>query len=488
MTETRNAMSRRGLLGGIGAAAGAVGLGASAQAAVLPAPKTQQNFDVVVIGTGMAGCAAALEAVSRNARVAIVEKSPENRAGGNSALAGGYFAMPTEDTQQAREAYIEDFVAKGLGRGNREVYGLMAERIRADVDWLAQNKVQFAAQGTMPPYRVVTAMTAPGPYMGMPRALRAMRERIAEKGGRFFFETKARQLIMNDRAAVSGVRVVGQDGIVDLVAKSVVITAGGYAGNSQMLEGYSDPNAGALMVRGIPWATGDGLIMAQEAGAGLRGLGGMTALHVAAVDPVETAAGNPFSALPYCLAVNADGKRFIDESKGYVAHGKAVLGQPGQRATLIFDEKIKALPGTAASWGTFSRLGIKTFEADSLEALARLVGIPESALVSTVREFNAAVSNETAKSASPAKAALAHRIETPKFYAFHPLAPGVTLTFGGIMINGRAQALEADGRVIPGLFAAGEGAGAVFFDDYIGGGSLANCLVMGRIAGREAAA
>ncbi len=83
---------------------------------------------------------------------------------------------------------------------------------------------------------------------------------------------------------------------------------------------------------------------------------------------------------------------------------------------------------------------------------------------------------------------LAHKIETPKFYAFKSLVPGITLTFGGIMINEKAQVLEPDGRAIAGLYAAGEGAGHVYFDDYIGGGSLANCLVMGRIAGRQAMA
>ncbi len=488
--KPRNEMSRRNLLGGIGVGAGVIGMTglSSAKAAVLPAPGTSENFDVVVIGTGLSGCAAALEAASRGAKVAVLDKVPENRAGGNSLLAGGFVAIPQADTQQAREAYVDDFVTKSLGRGNREIYALMAAHAHADVNWLIENKVQFAPSGDVAPFRVSNVVAAPGPYMGMPRVLRALRDRIAEKGGKFYFETKARQLILNDRAAVSGVRAVGKEGVMDMTAKSVVIAAGGYAGNTQMLEGYADPNAGALMVRGITWATGDGLMMAQEAGGGLHGLGGMTSLHVAAVDTVETAAGNPFLALPYCLAVNRDGKRFIDESKGYVAHGKAVLNQPGQSAALIFDEKIKALPGPAASLATFARLGIKTFEANSLEELARLISVPEGALVSTVREFNAAIANESAKSIQPPKTALAYRVETPKFYAFHPLAPGITLTFGGIMINGRAQALEADGRVIGGLFAAGEGAGPVFFDDYISGGSLANCLVMGRIAGREAIA
>jgi len=108
--------------------------------------------------------------------------------------------------------------------------------------------------------------------------------------------------------------------------------------------------------------------------------------------------------------------------------------------------------------------------------------------VQTVTEFNNAVKDGKALEANPAKATLAHKIQAPKFYAFYPMVPGITLTFGGIRINGKAQVLEADGTPIGGLYAAGECAGGLYYDDYIGGASLANCVVMGRIAGKEAAA
>lgn len=108
-------------------------------------------------------------------------------------------------------------------------------------------------------------------------------------------------------------------------------------------------------------------------------------------------------------------------------------------------------------------------------------------LAETIKSFNAAVKDGKALTASPPKAALARAIETPKFYAFYPLVPGITLSFGGIAINSSAQVLAPDGRVISGLYAAGEGAGGLYYDDYVGGSALANCLVMGRIAGRLAA-
>lgn len=483
-----NGVTRRGLLGGLGAGIGVAGLAAlsPAQAALLPEPETSENYDLVIIGSGLTGCAAALEAASRGAKVAVLEKESQSRMGGNSFLAGGSFSLPLSDDPADRLAYVEDYERYTLGRGNSEIFALMAEHIHADVAWLQANGVEVLPAVERPPNRVATATVAPGSFVGMPVLFRRMRALFQEQNVDLVFDTKAKQLIMDEAGGVIGVRAVGREGVVDYRARSIVIATGGYAGNSAMLEAYSDPNAGALMVRGIEHATGDGLLMAQAAGAGLKGMGGLMALHIAAVDGVETAAGQPAAVVPYAVSINREGRRFVDESLGYVSHGKAVLGQPGQMTTLVFDQQIRESVAEAVI-ATFNRLGLTVHQSDTLQGLAEQVGLPVDQFVQTIEEFNAAVADGAAPSASPPKGALATKIETAPFYAFSPLVPGITLTFGGIMINRRTQVLEADGRVIPGLFAAGEGAGAVFFQDYIGGGSMTNCLVMGRIAGREAA-
>jgi flavocytochrome c len=459
------------------------------QAALLPEPETSESFDVVVIGSGLAGCAAALEAAESGARVIVLEKASQSRMGGNSFLAGGYFALPDDDSAAARTGFVEDFDQFCLGRGNIDIFELMAANALDDVEWLRSHGVEILPPTNSPTTRVSTAIAGPAPFAGMPGLFRVMRDRIPALGGRLAFDTKARQLILDGSGAVAGVRASGPDGLVDYMASGgVVIAAGGYAGNTAMLEAYADPNAGALMVRGIKHATGDGLLMAQAAGAGLRGMGGLMSLHIAAVDAVETAAGQPAFAVPYAISVNNEGNRFIDESLGYVAHGKAVLNQPGQTTNLILDQALREVPAVEGVFGTFARLGIAVHQADTIEELAGMIGVPTAQMVETVTAFNAATANGTAPDATPPKQALARPIATAPFYAFSPLAPGITLTFGGIMIDTQSRALEADGRVVPGLFAAGEGAGGVFFHDYIGGGSMTNCLVMGRIAGRQAIA
>jgi succinate dehydrogenase/fumarate reductase flavoprotein subunit len=337
------------------------------------------------------------------------------------------------------------------------------------------------------PFRLSVYTSAPGPYVGMVHVLASLRQKYLEIGGKIAYDTKAKQLIMDDKGKVVGVRAIGPGGVVDYMANAVVIAAGGYAANKGLLQQNIDPSAGGMMVRGRTWATGDGQMMAQEAGASLIGMTGLTSLHIAAVHPKEPAPGNPFHAVPYCVAINADGNRYIDESKGYVANGKAAMKQPKQTVSLIYDEEIRKIPAVQTSIGIFERLKLPPVEADTLEGLAGKIGVPPAALVATVKAFNEQVKDGKALGANPAKATLAYKVEKAKFYAFTPLVPGITLSFGGIMIDPSGRAMEADGRVIPGLFAAGEGAGALYYDDYVGGGSLVNCLTMGRVAGAGAA-
>jgi flavocytochrome c len=481
---SRIPISRRSVLAGAGIAG--VAAVTPAGAALLPDPGRSEEFDVVVIGSGLAGCAAALAAAEAGARVVILEKLSQNRMGGNSLLAGGGFSIPEEETAAAKEAYVADHDTFSLGRGNSSIFGLMAENAKADLDWLAAHGIAFETPTPRPPNRVKVAFVAPGSFAGMPRLFRRMRELLPQKGVEMRFDTKAGQLILDETGAVAGVRAVGAKGVMDYRGRAVVIATGGYAANTQLLEAYSDPNAGALMVRGVKTATGDGHLMAQAAGAGLKGMGGLMALHIAAVDNVETAAGQPAAVVPHAISINREGRRFVDESRGYVAHGKAVLDQPGQSTSLVFDQTLRESVAEGVI-GTFNRLGRPFHQADTLEELAVLVGAPVEQFVASVAEFNAAIADGAAPGATPPKATLANPVTTPPFYAFSPLSPGVTLTFGAVMIDAEARVQEPDGRVIRGLFAAGEGAGPVFFHDYIGGGALTNALVMGRIAGRNAA-
>jgi succinate dehydrogenase/fumarate reductase flavoprotein subunit len=454
----------------------------------LPKGSRAEKSGVVVIGSGLAGLAAALQARGAGARVVVLEKMDEGRSGGNTRFAGGTLAVPCGSTPNDRAGYVEDFIAKAGGRCNREVIETLAANALDDLSWLGTHGARIDPPTPIAPYRVNAAHIAPAQFVGMPAFLDALRASLGRIGGVIVYETKARQLLLNDRGWVCGVRAVDRYGVIDYLAESVVLATGGYTANRELLESFVDPAASAMAVRGVGWATGDGLVMAREIGAGLTHMGGLTALHVAAVIPDNPRNGIPDHAVPYCLSINLEGKRFHDESTGYVANGKALMRQPAQRAALVFDDEIKQQPRVSKSFATFRRMGFPVLEADSLPGLASQMGLPSGQFVRTIEEFNDAVAGDRAPSASPPKAALAYPIRKPPFYAFFPLVPGITSSFGGPMIDAEAQVLEADGRVLPGLFAAGEVTGGLFFNDYIGGSALANCLVMGRRAGDRAAA
>lgn len=484
-------LSRRKFLKGMGlTAAGAMAVGhiPAIEASLLPESDKKETHNVVVVGSGLSGLCAALQAKLDGADVIILEKVQDGKDGGDSKLAMGGIIIPPNRTKEGSEIFVQDFMQKSTGRGNAELSRVLSEQVLDGVDWLKAQGVELFDPADSPPYRVKLMQVKPGPFMGMPAALGKLKAMYLQLGGKIAYSTKAKQLIVANSGKVVGVRAMSARGSVDYLADAVVIASGGYAANKQILETFIGAEADAMKVRGVPWVTGDGLLMAQEAGAELINMGGVTSLHISAVSPDSPASGNPVPAVPFCVGINRKGMRFIDESKGYVAYGKAALKQPGQKVALVFDEAIKNMPGPKSACDNFARQGLKVVEANNLEDLARQIDVPPENLVKTVAEFNNSVKDNRALTAEPPKTALAFKVAGPKFYAFYPLMPAITLSFGGIRVNDRGQALEADGTVIPGLFAAGECAGGLFYDDYIGGSSLANCLVMGRVTGKGAAA
>jgi len=335
--ESFGSVNRRQFIRGLGLGAGLLTLGKidMAQAALLPKAKRSEKFNVVVIGTGLAGMAAAVAAQNAGAKVAVLEKTAEKEVGGNSKLAGGLIAIPRDGSADAKKEYFEDFMKKSSGKGNAALTQVLADQSLDAVEWLKAQGCELTPPITVAGYRVKSVVFKPGAYKGMPKGLETLRLTLTKKGGKVFYNSKAKQLIMSEAGAVVGVRAADAAGLKDYLADAVIIAGGGYGGSREMLETFVDPNADEMMVRGVKTATGDGLNLAREAGAMWVNMGGMASVHVAAVSPKNTAAGNPFMAVAYTLGINKDGKRYVDESLGYVANGKASMKQPGQTVALL---------------------------------------------------------------------------------------------------------------------------------------------------------
>jgi tricarballylate dehydrogenase len=215
----------------------------------------------------------------------------------------------------------------------------------------------------------------------------------------------------------------------------------------------------------------------------------------------DLAVGDQFQkhSYPFGIMVNALGERFVDEGADfrnytYAKYGREILAQPGQFAWQVFDAKVLHLLRDE-----YRIRQVTKVTADSLEALAgRLDGVDPEGFLRTVAAFNAAVRDEVAfdpnvkddraaEVAPVRKSNWANALDTPPFEAY-AVTCGITFTFGGLRIDTEARVLDEDLAPIPGLYAAGELVGGLFYFNYPGGTGLMSGAVFGRIAGATAAA
>jgi tricarballylate dehydrogenase len=299
------------------------------------------------------------------------------------------------------------------------------------------------------------------------------------------------------QASASGARDV------DLSASAVVLASGGFEANAEWRTRYLGPGWELAKVRGSRFNSGDGLRMALEVGA--MPCGNWSGCHSAswdlgAPDVNELKLGAVFKRddFLYGIMVNARGERFVDEGADiraltYARMGRAILAQPGQVAWQIYDRKVAHLLHDEYRAPPATR-----YRSETLAALVdQLDGIDRAALQATIAEFNRAVRQDVAfdpgkkdgrstSGLAVPKSNWASTIDEPPFEAF-PVTCGITFTFGGVRTDRDARVLDVDGAVIPGLYAAGELVGGLFYFNYPGGSGLMAAAVFGRIAGRAAA-
>lgn len=475
-------VTRRSLIAG---AAGA-GLAAGALVATAGAEEAASEFDVVIVGAGLGGLLTGIKVLELGRSAVIVEKL--STTGGNSAISGGTFILPPTEDEEGEAIFVEDLMGQSSGRADRELLEVVAQRAWESRRWMGEQGVQFVEPTVTVPFRVLGNTPEPGSW-SMFDALDILCSRFEELGGTILLEHKMLRLVENDNGVVTGVEVRTPQGKSVIEGRCVILATGGYAGNKTLLEQFIGPDADEMMVRGRTTATGDGMVAAQALGAGLAQVGGYEALHIAAVSPENRASGNPSPGIPYMVAVNSQGKRFVDESLGYVAHGKAVAKQPGVKDALVFDAaQLEANGYVQYAWGLFEKLGLTTMvTADTLEELAEKIEVPVDTFVATIEEYNAHVNDDqTATGLEVGKASCAFPVAQPPFYALYPLVPGVTLSFGGLKVDTSARVLEPDGCAIPGLYAVGEVTGGMFVEDYIAGASLAQTAVYAMVAAETA--
>ncbi len=456
---------------------------------------TTENHDVLVLGSGLAGMAAALSAKEAGASVTVIDKAPETSRGGNTRFSGGALRCPTAETTP--DMLIEELDRITKGRANRALARVLYGRAEKDVQWLIGLGAPLVDPSVERPDLRGGKMSyhVRGNGYGL---VESLYPRLAERGVACKFETKATDFLTDGNGRVCGVRAKTRTGYVNMLARAVVMATGGFQANTEMRVRYLGREASSLIVRGSKYNTGDGINMAMAIGG--QSMGDWGGFHSAVMDarsePVEAGETN-INSYPYTLMVNRDGDRFVDEGADffdvtYVKYGKAILGQSGSIAYCLFDAKLAERELVYCLHREFEPL-----HASTIARLAQNLGLPGDKLQATVDAYNAAVQpgdfdpetrdGKATQGLQPPKSNWALPLDTPPYFAF-PVTGGITFTLGGIKVDERARVIDTEDRAIAGLYAAGELIGGLFYDNYPGGASLLRSLVFGRLAGQEAAA
>lgn len=487
----------------------------------------KERYDVVIVGAGNAAFSAAHAAVERVRKVLMLEKAPREWAGGNSYFTAGAIrttydglqdlrpildnltgdqAAATELDPYTREDFMADMERVTERRCDKELTEILVNDAADTTRWLHEKGLRFRLMYDRQSFEVAGKRRFWGGLVlgtvGGGQGLIEQHTSAAEKSGvKVRYDSPVVSLLQEEDGMVTGVVCKGRGGREEIRAGAVVLAGGGFEADPRMRAAYLGPQWDLAKVRGTPYNTGEVLRMALEAGA--QPYGNWSGCHAIAWDAAAPPTGDreltnllSKQSYPLGIVVNRDTQRFLDEGADfrnytYAKYGAEILRQPRALAYQLFDAKTEPL----LRQDEYTAPRVSRYEASTVRELAEKLGLSVDALEQTVDEFNSAVQPGTFNPAikdgkhtegiHPPKSNWALPLDKPPFYGF-AVTCGITFTFGGVRVDAAARVLDRAGAPIPGLYAAGELVGGLFYHNYPGGSGLMAGAVFGRRAGAKA--
>ena len=491
---------------------------------------TPNGNNVVVVGCGNAALCAALAAEENGAgSVTVLERAPEDESGGNSRFTAGAirFAysglddlvslMPdlsendiatTDFGTYTEDKFFDDMYEVTQYRCDPDLVECLVRQSKETMLWMRDKGVRFIPIYGRQAFKIDGKFKFWGGLTvesvgGGPGLVDSLTQSCKKRGIEIQYDARVVDLMFDGKNVTGVVVRRGGERPETISADAVVLACGGFEADPEWRTRYLGPGWEIAKVRGTRFNTGDGIKMAL--GLGAAPYGNWSGCHAVGWDRNapefgDLAVGDQFQkhSYPFSIMVNANGRRFVDEGADfrnytYAKYGAEIMKQPGQAVWQIFDSKTAHLLRDEYHIRQITKVKSNTLE----DLVKQLDDVDTESCLAEIKAFNAAVKkdvpfNPNVKDArcteglSINKTNWANTLDEPPFEAY-AVTCGITFTFGGLRVNTDAQVLDTDLRTMPGLYAAGELVGGIFYNNYPGGTGLMSGSVFGKIAGTSAA-
>ena len=439
---------------------------------------SDEAFDLLVIGAGMAGLTAGAKAASCGKKVCLLEVGGD--VGGSARFAGYAWTAPTREVMEAENP-----------DGDVALKHALVDRFPDAVEWIRSIGIDVDDA------QRILSFGGLGHKFDTNHYIDTCRRIVIDAGGEILLRTETDSLVSVDGVVTGALVRTGVGRSREITAANTVLATGGFQGDKELLAQHVHPDAGKMQLRSNPNSCGAGyrLAMAVGAAAGPDNVGFYGHLIPSGVelaDPVDFVDMSLYYS-EHALLFNLDSKRFVDETLGDHLSTMALLDQPESRGLLVADARVHrdwmlasyvegavALDKFELAGKRGGRVGMAE-DLDELEYLPEEWGYDGVAIGAAITEFNRVA--EAGEDLTPGRLRDREPLAEGPYYVIETV-PAITFPFHGVLIDDRARVLDAAGAPIPGLLAAGSDTGGLWHRAYAGG--IASALVFGLTAAATA--